>query len=335
MPMSTVPPSPAWPIDAHVAAALHLQGGGDPGRDRRRVREQRVHPRHLPRGLRVGRREDLQAAGRVGRDQAAVGCAHRGVERVARSEHLAAALARAVALGDRVAAVGVGLHRALLGVEQAVAGRVAAHLVELDRRRGHDQIGPAATTPTSRSMFSACGPERRDPARCARARARRARGRGRGRSTARGRPRRPCSSSSRSDPAVIGRPPSPAMTVWTCALLPASATWTSCETIPPTPSANAFSMTTTRAGAAEHRRAPRCSGNGRNALIAERSDPDALLAQRVDRVLDRPEHRSERDHDRLGVLAAGSRGRGPPARGRARRRARRRGAGSTRAPASA
>ena len=54
-----------------------------------------------------------------------LGGAHRGVERVARAERLAAALAGAVARGQRVRALGVGLHGALLGLEQAVAGHEA------------------------------------------------------------------------------------------------------------------------------------------------------------------------------------------------------------------
>ena len=80
--------------------------------------------------LRVRGREHLEAAGRVGGDQLAVGGAHRGVERVAGAERLAAALAGAVPAGERVRALRVGLHRALLGVEQPVADREAAGLVE-------------------------------------------------------------------------------------------------------------------------------------------------------------------------------------------------------------
>ena len=69
--MSTVPPSPPWPMTRTSVAALGLQRGGDAGRDRRRVAEQRVQPRELPGGLRVRRGEDLEAAGRVGGDQLA------------------------------------------------------------------------------------------------------------------------------------------------------------------------------------------------------------------------------------------------------------------------
>src|SRR5215208_6942306 len=78
---------------AHVLAALRLQRGGDTARDGRRVAEQRVDPRELPRALGIGRGEHLEAARRVGRDQAPVAGPHRRVERVTRAERLAAALA--------------------------------------------------------------------------------------------------------------------------------------------------------------------------------------------------------------------------------------------------
>ena len=90
---------------ADVVAALRLQRGRDAGRDRRRVAEQRVEPGQLPGRLRVRRREDLEAAGRVRGDQPALGRAHRGVEHVAGAERLAAALAGAVARGERVRAL--------------------------------------------------------------------------------------------------------------------------------------------------------------------------------------------------------------------------------------
>ena len=80
----------------------------------------------LPRALGVRGREHLEAAGRVGGDQLVAGRAHRGVERVARAERLAAALAGAVAGGERVRALRVGLHGALLGIEQPVADHEAS-----------------------------------------------------------------------------------------------------------------------------------------------------------------------------------------------------------------
>ena len=163
--MSTVPPSPPWPTTrtssrpfARSAAAMPVATDGA------LANSEWIHG-HLPRGLRVGRREHLQAAGRVGGDQLAVGGAHRGVERVARAERLAAALAGAVAAGDRVAcAARVGLHGALLGVEQAVAGREAARLVEADRRRAH--AGRSSDRPrgdgadVARACSRRAGPER-------------------------------------------------------------------------------------------------------------------------------------------------------------------------------
>ena len=65
--------APATTRTSAACAALHLQRGGDAGGDRGGVAEQRMDPRHLPRGLRVRRREHLQAAGGVGGDQLAVG----------------------------------------------------------------------------------------------------------------------------------------------------------------------------------------------------------------------------------------------------------------------
>ena len=116
--------------------------------------------------LRVGRGEHLQAAGRVRGDHPPAGGAHRGVERVACAERLAAALAGTVPARDRVRALLAGLHRALLGVEQPVADREAAGLVEADRGCAScswaPHTGPAATVPRSRRMFSACGPEARE-----------------------------------------------------------------------------------------------------------------------------------------------------------------------------
>ncbi len=65
--------------DAHILAALRPQRCGDPGRYGGGVAEQRVDPRDPPGGLRVGGRENLQAAGRVCGDHLPVGGAHRGV----------------------------------------------------------------------------------------------------------------------------------------------------------------------------------------------------------------------------------------------------------------
>ena len=123
--------------DAHVLAALRPQRRGDSRRYGGRVPEQRVDPRDPPRGLRVGGGEHLQAAGRVRGDHLPVCGAHRGVQRVARTEGLPAALAGAVPAGDRVRPLLAGLHGALLGIEQAIADREAARLVEADRWRLH------------------------------------------------------------------------------------------------------------------------------------------------------------------------------------------------------
>jgi len=67
--------------------------------------------------LGVRRRKHFQAAGGVGRDQLAVGSLHRSIDRVARTERLAAALAGAVAGVQRVGAVRMlACTRALLRV---------------------------------------------------------------------------------------------------------------------------------------------------------------------------------------------------------------------------
>ena len=112
--MSTVPPSPPWPTTRMSSRPLRAQRRGDAGGHGGGVGEQRVDPRQLPRGLGVRGGEDLEAAGRVGGDQPPAGRAQRGVERVAGAERLAASLAGAMALGDRVGALGVGLHGALV-----------------------------------------------------------------------------------------------------------------------------------------------------------------------------------------------------------------------------
>jgi hypothetical protein len=103
--MSVVPPSPPWATTRTSSrpSDLDLDRRGDAGGDRRGVAEQRVDPRNLPRGFGVGRREDLEAAGGVGRDQLVVGGVHRRVDGVTRAERLAAALAGAV---SRVQGVG-------------------------------------------------------------------------------------------------------------------------------------------------------------------------------------------------------------------------------------
>ena len=112
--------------------------------------------------------------------------------------------------GDRVRAVLVGLDRALLGVEQAVADREAARLVVADRRRAHAHHAP---TPSLRrddaERRAGCSP------RAARTRARRACAPARGSTSVQSRSRNVsgCSSSAtasveqvRNEALVIGRP---------------------------------------------------------------------------------------------------------------------------------
>ena len=111
---------------------LDLERGGDAGSDRSGVAEQRMDPWQLPRRLRVGRREHLEAAGGVGGDQLVAGRAHRRVDGVARTERLAAALARPVAGVERIVSLDRRLDGALLGLEQAIADGEGAGLIELD-----------------------------------------------------------------------------------------------------------------------------------------------------------------------------------------------------------
>src|SRR5207302_2428361 len=84
--------------------------------------------------------EDLQAASRVDRDHLAAGGAVHRVQRVARAERLAAALAGAMPAGQRVGAAGGRLDAALVLGEQPVPDREAAGLVELDPLVGHGTI---------------------------------------------------------------------------------------------------------------------------------------------------------------------------------------------------
>ena len=183
--MSTVPPSPAWPTTRMSSRPLALQGGRDAGGDGRPVAEQRVQPGQLPRRLGVRRGEHLEAAGGVHRDHLPAGGAHRRVEHVARPERLAAALAGAVARGQRVRPAHPRLHRPLLGLEQPVAGHERAGLVELDLLVGHGGL-PTRRRRTRRCRGRAACARRAGPAasRAGTARARAGPGRGRGRGSA-------------------------------------------------------------------------------------------------------------------------------------------------------
>ncbi len=202
--------------DAHVLATLCPQRRGDARRNGGRVPEQRVDPGDPPRGLGVRRREDLEAARRVRGDHLTVGGTHGGVQRVARAERLPAALAGAVAACDRVRPLLAGLLGALLGIEQAIADREAARLVEADRGSLHARglLIPDPPRPVRRHA----GCSRRAGPMCARSRCARARGSQRpnpcpGTSTARDGRRCASANSPLSDAFVIGLPPRPAMTV--------------------------------------------------------------------------------------------------------------------------
>ena len=85
--------------------------------------------------------------------------------------------------------------------------------------------------------------------------------------------------------------------------MPESAIRTLAETIPPMPTASAFSSTITRFACGE-RLAHLVERERPERLDPESADADALVAQLVDRLLDRAEHRAERDDDRLRVVGA-------------------------------
>ena len=153
---------------AHLVPALDPHRGGNAGGDRGGVAEQRVQPGDLPGRLGIGRGEHLEAAGGVDGDQLVVGGAHRRIQRVARAERLAAALAGAVARVMALARSHAGLHGALRLVEQAVADGEGAGLVELESLDLSISMTAASLTMfrtaagiSVRRMFSAIGPERR------------------------------------------------------------------------------------------------------------------------------------------------------------------------------
>ena len=130
--MSVVPPSPPWATTRDCLAFCDSHRGGDAGRDRRGIAKQRVHPRHLPGGFGVGRGEHFEAAGGVDRDKIAAARSHRRVDGVTRAQRFAAALAGAMAAGQRVGAVAARLHVSLRLVDKAVADGKRALLIEFE-----------------------------------------------------------------------------------------------------------------------------------------------------------------------------------------------------------
>ena len=103
---------------AHVAP-LHAQGRRDAARHRRRVAEERVQPRHLPRRLGYGVVNTSRQPVAFTATRRPLRRAHRSVEDVARAERLAAPLARAMTARERVAPIDRRLHRALRRIERA------------------------------------------------------------------------------------------------------------------------------------------------------------------------------------------------------------------------
>ena len=149
-------------------------------------------------------------------------------------------------------------------------------------------------------MPSAIGPERRCTRSRSSTRSTRAWSRSRNVSGSRA-PASACSNTRRSEPRVIERPPRPATTVCTLSGAPANEAETLLATMPPSPTARLFSSTTTRRRRAE-RLAYRCRRPRPETGDADDADAVAGVAHLVDRVLDRAEHRPERNdhHVRVG-----------------------------------
>ncbi len=91
-----------------------------------------MDPGDGPGSLGVGGGKDFQAAGGVGGDQLVVGGPHRRVDSEPRPERFAAALAGSVSGIKRVRAVDGRLDGSMILIEQAVARRKGAGLVEFD-----------------------------------------------------------------------------------------------------------------------------------------------------------------------------------------------------------
>ena len=113
----------------HLRPLLDPHRGGNAGCDRGGIAEQRMQPRQLPRGFRIGRGEDFQAAGGVDGDQIVVGGAHRRIDGVAGTQRLAASLTGAVTAGQRIRSCLRGLHRPLFLRHQPVADGKGALLI--------------------------------------------------------------------------------------------------------------------------------------------------------------------------------------------------------------
>ncbi len=121
-----------------------------------------MQPRDAPRRLGIRSGEHLETARRVHGHELAVARAHRGVEGVACAQYLTAALARSMPRVDGVSPIGVGLDRSVFVVQETIADGKATDLVEANRLPRHDfTFDAACSVPTSRSRFSADGPERR------------------------------------------------------------------------------------------------------------------------------------------------------------------------------
>ena len=191
---------------------------------------------------------------------------HRRVEGVAGTEGLAAALAGPVARVERVGPARIGLDGPLVVVERRFPTAKLPDLVEADGLRCScrppSRAGPA---PTSRSTFSADGPERRVAA--IRASSRSTSPWSRSRKVSGSQLARAASASiASSERRVIGATAEPGDDGAQRAARVVGAMATSVESTPPKPMLNAFSTTTTRRAPASASRTA-LAGNGRNDVI--------------------------------------------------------------------
>src|SRR6266567_1957925 len=131
-PMSTVPPSPPWPTTRMSVRPLAFSAAATPVAT-------------------AGALPNSECSHAIRQDVSGYGVENTSRQPVAltaitwpAAARLAAALAGAVAAGQRVGAVGVGLDRAQFEVQQPVADRETAGLVELDLLHWHRTHSPSA-----------------------------------------------------------------------------------------------------------------------------------------------------------------------------------------------
>ena len=111
-----------------------------------------MDPGNLPGGLRIGRREDFETAGRVGGNEVAPGGAHRGIDRVARAEGLAGTVEGLSCWTDAALLTAAGIPAICFGpgdISLAHAAEEYVPLAEIDQ----------ATAVLTRVVTDWCGPK--------------------------------------------------------------------------------------------------------------------------------------------------------------------------------